>query len=68
MSPELIFALVSALVALAYGIVSIKWILAQPEGNRGLEGRNHGASHCRRASSITLIRLLHGHGSRVERT
>ncbi len=33
MSEGLIFALVSALVALAYGIVSIKWILAQPEGN-----------------------------------
>jgi len=33
MSEGLIFALVSALVALAYGVVSIKWILAQPEGN-----------------------------------
>ncbi len=33
MSPELIFALVCAVAALAYGLVSVKWILAQPEGN-----------------------------------
>ena len=33
MNYELLFALVSALVAVAYGIVSVKWILSQPEGN-----------------------------------
>ncbi len=33
MSTELIFALVCAAAALAYGFVSVKWILAQPEGN-----------------------------------
>jgi len=32
-STELIFALACAVAALAYGLVSIKWILAQPEGN-----------------------------------
>ena len=37
MSLGLIFALVSALVALAYGIVSIKWILAQPQGNERMK-------------------------------
>jgi len=33
MSTELLFALVSAAVALVYGIVSVKWILGQPDGN-----------------------------------
>ncbi len=33
MSSELIFALVCALAAVGYGVVSMKWILAQPEGN-----------------------------------
>ncbi|RLJ20163.1 sodium-translocating pyrophosphatase [bacterium endosymbiont of Escarpia laminata] len=33
MSNELIFSLVCAVAALAYGVVSIKWILAKPEGN-----------------------------------
>ncbi|MEE9358161.1 sodium-translocating pyrophosphatase [Candidatus Vondammii sp. HM_W22] len=33
MSNELIFALACAVAALAYGFVSVKWILAQPEGN-----------------------------------
>ncbi len=33
MSTELIFALACAAAALAYGFVSVKWILAQPEGN-----------------------------------
>ncbi len=33
MSPELIFALACAVAALVYGLVSVKWILAQPEGN-----------------------------------
>ena len=33
MSLELIFALACAAAALVYGIVSVKWILAQPEGN-----------------------------------
>ncbi|MBA1331428.1 hypothetical protein QQ73_09790, partial [Candidatus Endoriftia persephone str. Guaymas] len=32
-STELIFALACAAAALAYGFVSVKWILAQPEGN-----------------------------------
>ncbi len=33
MSLGLIFALVCALVAIGYGVLSVKWILAQPEGN-----------------------------------
>ncbi len=33
MSTELIFALACAFAALAYGFFSVKWILAQPEGN-----------------------------------
>ena len=33
MSGGLVFALVCAFIALVYGAVSIKWILAQPEGN-----------------------------------
>ncbi|MEN8108391.1 MAG: sodium-translocating pyrophosphatase [Pseudomonadota bacterium] len=33
MSIELIFALVCGFLALAYGIVSVKWILAKPTGN-----------------------------------
>ncbi len=33
MNNELIFALACAFAALAYGFVSVKWILAQPEGN-----------------------------------
>ena len=33
MSIELWFALACALLALGYGFVSVKWILAQPEGN-----------------------------------
>ncbi|MCU7920976.1 MAG: sodium-translocating pyrophosphatase [Candidatus Thiodiazotropha sp. (ex Dulcina madagascariensis)] len=33
MSTELIFALACAIAALAYGFLSVKWILAQPEGN-----------------------------------
>jgi K(+)-stimulated pyrophosphate-energized sodium pump len=33
MSIELIFVLVCALVAIGYGVVSVKWILAQPDGN-----------------------------------
>jgi K(+)-stimulated pyrophosphate-energized sodium pump len=32
-STELIFALACAAAALVYGFVSVKWILAQPEGN-----------------------------------
>ena len=33
MSLGLVFALLCALVAIGYGVVSVKWILAQPEGN-----------------------------------
>ncbi|MEJ2620766.1 MAG: sodium-translocating pyrophosphatase [Candidatus Thiodiazotropha sp.] len=33
MNTELIFALACAVTALAYGFISVKWILAQPEGN-----------------------------------
>ncbi len=33
MSTPLIIAVVCAFVALAYGLVSIRWILAQPAGN-----------------------------------
>ncbi len=33
MSAELIFALLCAVAALAYGVISVKWILAQPQGN-----------------------------------
>ncbi|MEW8100537.1 MAG: sodium-translocating pyrophosphatase [Candidatus Thiodiazotropha endolucinida] len=33
MNTELIFALACAVAALAYGFISVKWILAQPEGN-----------------------------------
>ncbi|MEJ1354466.1 MAG: sodium-translocating pyrophosphatase [Candidatus Sedimenticola sp. (ex Thyasira tokunagai)] len=33
MSTELLFALACAAAALVYGFVSVKWILAQPEGN-----------------------------------
>ncbi len=33
MSLELIFALACAMAAIVYGIISVKWILAQPEGN-----------------------------------
>ncbi|MCG8099237.1 MAG: sodium/proton-translocating pyrophosphatase, partial [Candidatus Thiodiazotropha taylori] len=33
MNTELIFALACAAAALAYGFISVKWILAQPEGD-----------------------------------
>jgi len=33
MSPAIIFALVCALAAIAYGVWSINWILAKPAGN-----------------------------------
>ncbi|MES9939778.1 MAG: sodium-translocating pyrophosphatase [Candidatus Thiodiazotropha sp. 6PLUC2] len=33
MNIELIFALACAAAALVYGLISVKWILAQPEGN-----------------------------------
>src|SRR5260221_1135071 len=33
MSGGVIFALACAAIAILYGVVSIKWILAQPEGN-----------------------------------
>jgi len=33
MTPGLIFALVCALIAIGYGVVSMKWILAKPTGN-----------------------------------
>jgi K(+)-stimulated pyrophosphate-energized sodium pump len=37
MSPELIFALVCGFLALAYGMVSVKWILAKPSGNERMQ-------------------------------
>ncbi len=37
MSSGLIFSLACALVALAYGIISVKWILAQPEGTERMK-------------------------------
>jgi K(+)-stimulated pyrophosphate-energized sodium pump len=37
MSTPLIIALVCAFVALAYGLVSIRWILAQPAGNARMQ-------------------------------
>ncbi|MCP4284093.1 MAG: sodium-translocating pyrophosphatase [Gammaproteobacteria bacterium] len=37
MGTELIFSLVCAAAALAYGYVSVKWILAQPEGNERMK-------------------------------
>ena len=37
MTVGLIFALVCSLVAIGYGVVSTKWILAQPEGNERMK-------------------------------
>jgi K(+)-stimulated pyrophosphate-energized sodium pump len=37
MATELIIALACALVALAYGLVSIRWVLAQPAGNERMQ-------------------------------
>ena len=37
MSAELIFALACATAAIAYGIVSVKWILAKPSGNERMQ-------------------------------
>jgi len=37
MGTELIFSLVCAAAAVAYGYVSVKWILAQPEGNERMK-------------------------------
>ena len=37
MSSSLIFALVCAAIAIAYGVVSIQWILAQPAGNARMQ-------------------------------
>jgi K(+)-stimulated pyrophosphate-energized sodium pump len=37
MTTGLIFSLLCALVALGYGIVSVKWILAQPEGTERMK-------------------------------
>ncbi len=37
MTVELIFALLCAIGAVAYGVVSVKWILAQPEGNERMK-------------------------------
>jgi len=33
MSASLLFALACAIIAIAYGVVSIKWIMAKPTGN-----------------------------------
>ncbi|MCB1858373.1 MAG: sodium-translocating pyrophosphatase, partial [Gammaproteobacteria bacterium] len=37
MTVELIFALICAIGAVVYGFVSVKWILAQPEGNERMK-------------------------------
>jgi K(+)-stimulated pyrophosphate-energized sodium pump len=37
MSQGLLFALICSIVALAYGAISIKWILAQPAGNARMQ-------------------------------
>ncbi len=37
MNSGLIFSLVCAVVALAYGVISVKWILAQPEGTERMK-------------------------------
>ena len=37
MSAELIFALVCGFLALAYGMVSVKWILAKPTGTARMQ-------------------------------
>ncbi|MEN8763455.1 MAG: sodium/proton-translocating pyrophosphatase, partial [Thiogranum sp.] len=37
MSAEIIFALVCATAAIAYGIISVKWILAKPSGNARMQ-------------------------------
>jgi K(+)-stimulated pyrophosphate-energized sodium pump len=37
MSNGLLFALICSIVALAYGVISIKWILAQPAGNARMQ-------------------------------
>jgi K(+)-stimulated pyrophosphate-energized sodium pump len=37
MSPGVVFALVCAVLALAYGLVSINWVLAKPRGNERMQ-------------------------------
>ncbi len=37
MSTELIFALACAMAAIAYGVVSVQWILAKPAGNERMQ-------------------------------
>ena len=37
MSSALIFALVCAIIGIAYGAISIKWILGRPAGNARMQ-------------------------------
>jgi K(+)-stimulated pyrophosphate-energized sodium pump len=53
MSGGVIFALACAVIAILYGVVSIKWILAQPEGN---ERMREIASAIREGASAYLNR------------
>ena len=58
MSPNLIFALVCALAAIAYGVWSIRWLLAKPEGSDEMraisQAVQEGASAYLRRQYITI--------------
>lgn len=64
MSLGLIFAVLCALLAIGYGVVSIKWVLAQPEGNERMRqiaaAIQEGASAYlnRQYLTITFVGLL----------
>ncbi len=64
MSLGLIFAVLCALLAIGYGVTSIKWILAQPEGNERMQqiaaAIQEGASAYlnRQYLTITVVGLL----------
>ena len=56
MSGGIIFALACAAIAILYGVVSIKWILAQPEGNermREIAGRDHARARAPTSTAST---------------